>query len=311
MASSGDSMVSGAEKDREHWRFVSAQTRGCLSVTRRSDKQREQQLQLAGYLAMRECGVVGMGDTRLGGDASDIARLTRTALNGLYNNDTNTADCGGATGPAGREQSRPSAATYNNDTNTERGTRPGQDPVGHGAGVTNPAGPDSNIYDNTNIHNNNTNDDEDGTRPPAGQSANRPRLRVGLTYDAAGSHKTANGVWRGGVLLGSLGEANTRMEGRTRRLEGGPLAVKARGRAHGGLVTADRRAVDHSALARASSGPPSMTRAHSAIAHRERVASCLTSSQPVLHRRQRHQHRRFVRRRNGCRLWAAVAEPRT
>ena len=65
MTSSGDSMVSGAEKDREHWRFVSVQTRGCLSVTRRSDKQREQQLQLAGYLAARECEVVGMGDTRL------------------------------------------------------------------------------------------------------------------------------------------------------------------------------------------------------------------------------------------------------
>ena len=37
---------------------------------------------------------------------------------------------------------------------------------------------------------------------------------MGLTYDAAGSHKTANDVWRGGVLLGSLGEANKRMEGR-------------------------------------------------------------------------------------------------
>ena len=61
MASSGDTMVSGAEKDREHWRFVSVQTRGCLSVTRRSDKQREQQLQLAGYLAARECEVAGMG----------------------------------------------------------------------------------------------------------------------------------------------------------------------------------------------------------------------------------------------------------
>ena len=37
---------------------------------------------------------------------------------------------------------------------------------------------------------------------------------MGLTYDAAGSRKTANDVWRGGVLLGSLGEANKRMEGR-------------------------------------------------------------------------------------------------
>ena len=70
------------------------------------------------------------------------------------------------------------------------------------------------MYNNTNIHNNNTNDDEDGARPPAARPADRPRLRVGLTYDAAGSHKTANVVWRGGVLLGSLGEANKRMERR-------------------------------------------------------------------------------------------------
>jgi len=55
-----------------------------------------------------------MGDTRLGGDAPDMARLTRTVLSRLYNNDTNTEDCGGATEPAGREQSRPSAAAYSN-----------------------------------------------------------------------------------------------------------------------------------------------------------------------------------------------------
>ena len=166
MASSGDSMVSGVEKDHEHWRFISVQARGCLSVTRRSDKQREQQLQLAGYLAARECEVVGMGDTCLSGDVSDMARLTRTALNGLYDDDTIKADY------------------YH-------------------------------IYNDTNVNDSNMNDEQDaGTRLTAGQSAERPRLRVGLTYDAAGSHKTANGVWRGGVLLGSLGEANKRMEGR-------------------------------------------------------------------------------------------------
>ena len=37
---------------------------------------------------------------------------------------------------------------------------------------------------------------------------------MGLTYGAVGSHKTANDVWRCGMLLGSLGEANTRMDGR-------------------------------------------------------------------------------------------------
>ena len=150
---------------------------------RRSDKQREQQLQLAGYLAARECEVVGMRDTRLGGDASDMARLTRTAHNGLYNDDTNMADCGRATEPAGREHSRLSAAAYSNNTNAERGTRPGQDPVGRGTGATNSAGPVSNIYNDTNANNSNTNDEEDaGTRPTAGRSAERPRLRVGLAY---------------------------------------------------------------------------------------------------------------------------------
>ena len=106
MASSGGTMASGTEKDSEHWRFISVQTRGSLSVTRRSDKQREQQRQLSGYLAMRECGVVGMGDTRLGGEASDIARLTQTTLGRLHNDDTSTAACDEAAGPADRVQSR-------------------------------------------------------------------------------------------------------------------------------------------------------------------------------------------------------------
>ena len=112
-------MVSGAEKNREHWRFVSVQTRGCLSVTRRSDKQREKQLQLAGCLAARECEVTGMGDTRLGGDVSDMARLTRTALNGLYNNDTNVSNSNTnneqdtGTRPSGRPRvSQPSGRGY-------------------------------------------------------------------------------------------------------------------------------------------------------------------------------------------------------
>ena len=153
-------MVSGTEKDREHWRFVSVQTRGCLSVTRRSDKQREQQRQLAGCLAIRECEIAGLGDTRLGGDAPDIARLTRTALNGLDNDGTNTAACDEAAGPADQVQSRSDAAIYDDDTITERGKRPRQDPVGHDTGATAPVESDSNIYDDTNIHhnNNNTND---------------------------------------------------------------------------------------------------------------------------------------------------------
>ena len=111
-------------------------------------------MHLSGYLAARECEVVGMGDTRLGGDASELTKLARAALGGLYNDDTNT---------------------YSSDID---------------------------------------NDDETGPRPPAVGSTKQPRPRVALAYDAAGSHKTANDIWRGGVVLGSFGEATKRMERR-------------------------------------------------------------------------------------------------
>lgn len=143
MASSGGTMVSGTEKDRKHWRFLSVQARGCLSVTRRSGKQREQQRQLTGYLAMRGREVVGMGGTRLGDNASDIARLTRTALNRSYNDDTSTAASDEAAGPAGRCRAG-QTPLHDNDANTVRGARPGQDPVGHDVGGTDPVEPDSN-----------------------------------------------------------------------------------------------------------------------------------------------------------------------
>ena len=217
-------MVSGTEKDREHWRFRSVQARGCLSVTRRSGKQRDQQRQLTGYLAMRKCEVVGMGGTRLGDNASDIARLTRTALNRSYNDDTSTAASDEAAGPAGRCRAG-QTPLHDNDANTVRGARPGQDPVGHDVGGTDPVEPDSNIYDDTNVHNNtNTSDDEGDAQSPAAQLAARSRSLVGLTSGAACFHKTANDVWRGGVLLGSLGEANKRMGAR----RGASTTAKAR-----------------------------------------------------------------------------------
>ena len=49
--------------------------------------------------------------------------------------------------------------------------------------------------------------------PRVSRLISRGCVWVGLTYYAAGSNKMANDVWRGGVLLGSLGEANKRMEG--------------------------------------------------------------------------------------------------
>ena len=151
MASAGDMMVPGEGKNREHWRFISVQARGCLAVTRRSDKQREQQLQLAGYLARRECEIVGIGDTRLGGDASELTKLTRAALRDLRSaDDRTTADRASSfTRP---RPSRTCDVVRNNDissnvsnNNTEYGNgRDGYIPSGASS---------SNTYDDTMIHN--------------------------------------------------------------------------------------------------------------------------------------------------------------
>ena len=45
----------------------------------------------------------------------------------------------------------PARRRHDNDTNTERGSRPGQYPVVHNTGATAPGEPDSGIYDDPNI----------------------------------------------------------------------------------------------------------------------------------------------------------------
>ena len=220
MASAGDTMVPGEEKNREHWRFISVQARGCLAVTRRSDKQREQQLQLAGYLALRECEVIGIGDTRLGGDASELSKLMRAALRDTWSTSNDTAG-DEATGTARPRPNRTCDVVYNdvvrnnvNSVNDASGSS-GLHPDSRAPGGNSPESLRSNIYDDTIIHSNTNNDDDEGAeRPHAGRRTSKPRPRVGLTCDAAGSHKTANDIWRGGVLLGSQGEATKRMQSR-------------------------------------------------------------------------------------------------
>ena len=67
-------------KDPGCWRLCHVQTSGCMSTERRTDEQREQQQIVLDYVTDGGCDVVGLGDTRLGDDATETCRIvTRMA----------------------------------------------------------------------------------------------------------------------------------------------------------------------------------------------------------------------------------------
>ena len=67
-------------KDSRCWRLCHVQTSGCMTAERRTDEQKEQQLIMLDYVADRGCGVVGLGDTLLGDDASEVSRMARGVM---------------------------------------------------------------------------------------------------------------------------------------------------------------------------------------------------------------------------------------
>ena len=63
------------------WRLCHVQTSGCMAAERRTDhEQKEQQQIMLDYVADRGCGVVGLGDTLLGDDASEVSRMARGVM---------------------------------------------------------------------------------------------------------------------------------------------------------------------------------------------------------------------------------------
>ena len=65
------------------WRLghVQASVGGCMAAERRSDEQKKQQQQIVlDYAADGGCDVVGLGDTWLGDDASEVSRVARAVM---------------------------------------------------------------------------------------------------------------------------------------------------------------------------------------------------------------------------------------
>ena len=126
----------GTDRSQRHWRLVSVQAGGGLTVVRQRTRRSMQQLQLAGFLAKHSSTVAGIGDTRLGDDiTSFITPVKHAAL---------------------AEHERAAEA------------------IG-----------------------------DSGTGSPG-----RP---ITSSWHSPGSSADRNGVWRGGVALGSYGEAQQRL----------------------------------------------------------------------------------------------------
>ena len=59
------------------WRLAHVQTPGGMATLVRSDQQADTQQLILDYVADNSCDVVGLGDTRLGDDPSELTRMAR------------------------------------------------------------------------------------------------------------------------------------------------------------------------------------------------------------------------------------------
>ena len=69
----------GTDRSQRHWRLVTVQAGGGLTVVRQKTRRSMQQLHLAGFLAKHSCTVAGIGDTRLGDDITSFTTSVKHA----------------------------------------------------------------------------------------------------------------------------------------------------------------------------------------------------------------------------------------
>ena len=76
MTDHGDEL--GTDWSQRHWRLVTVQAGGGLTVVRQRTRRSMQQLHLAGFLAKHSCTVAGIGEPRLGEDIVSFTASVNT-----------------------------------------------------------------------------------------------------------------------------------------------------------------------------------------------------------------------------------------
>ena len=91
----------GTDRSQRHWRLVTVQAGGGLTVVRQKTRRSMQQLHLAGFLAKHSCTVAGIGDTRLGDDITSFTTSVKHAAHAEHARAVE-ANEGSETSPPGR-----------------------------------------------------------------------------------------------------------------------------------------------------------------------------------------------------------------
>ena len=86
------------------WRLAHVQTSGGMATLVRSDQQADTQQLILDYVADNSCDVVGLGDTRLGDDPSELTRMARGIQARVAREREEAALADAADGDEGREK---------------------------------------------------------------------------------------------------------------------------------------------------------------------------------------------------------------
>ena len=85
-----------ADRSQRHWRLVSVQAKGGLTVVRQRTRRSMQQLHLAEFLAKHACTVAGIGDTRLGDVITSFTAAVKHAALAEHERAAEATSCSGA-----------------------------------------------------------------------------------------------------------------------------------------------------------------------------------------------------------------------
>ena len=114
------------------WRLAHVQTPGGMATLFHSDQQADTQQLILDYVADDSCDVVGLGDTRLGDDPSELTRMARGIQARVAREREEATLTGAVDGDGGRDKGKRSdrhstAAAPTAEAKSHRGTVPGSE----------------------------------------------------------------------------------------------------------------------------------------------------------------------------------------